>query len=344
MTTLKVAILGTGAWGINYVRALATTPGVELAMVADPDPRAHERVRGISPATECVADADRVLADPAIDAVVIASPAPSHAQLACAALDAGKHVLVEKPFALNVVDATRIAETAQRTSRIVTVGHLMVHHPAVVQLRALIRSGALGELHYVYATRANLGRRRTDENVLWSFGSHDLSMLEFLLGRVPVSVSARGQCVMQPGNEDVVFMTMRYPDGLIANVHASWLSPRKERRLTIVGSNKLVELDDVGPDKLKIYDRDWDQPPRFTRFDEYLTLRGGDVHIPRVEMEEPLRRQVRYWLDAIASRTPVDNEIAGPANGLRVVTILEAAQRSVRQEGAPMNIHYAACD
>src|SRR4051812_11224822 len=125
---MKLAIFGTGAWGLNYVRALATTPGIELAMVADPDPRAHERVRGISPGTTCVADADRVLADPAIEAVVIASPAPTHAQLACAALEAGKHVLVEKPFALTVVDATRIAETARRADRVVTVGHLMVHH------------------------------------------------------------------------------------------------------------------------------------------------------------------------------------------------------------------------
>jgi len=290
---VRIAVLGTGAWGINYVRVLATEPTVSLVAIADPDPKTHDRVRELSASIRCSLDPD----------------------------------------------AQRIVETARRTSRVVTVGHLMVHHPAIVQLKALIRTGALGKLHYAYATRVNLGRRRVDENVLWSFGSHDLSMLEFLLDQSPTSVSARGQCVMQPGNEDVVFLTMRYPDGLIAHVHTSWLSPRKERRLTLVGSDRMCEFDDVAPEKLRIYDRAYDQPPRFTRFDEYLTLRGGDVHIPRVVMDEPLRLQLRHWLQAIASGS---NELAGPTNGLRVVAILDAAQRSVRAEGAPMDVHYPA--
>jgi predicted dehydrogenase len=329
---LRVAVIGAGAWGINHVRVLAGEPRCTLAAVVDPDPAALERAHALAGQVRLVRDPDEVLADPAIDAVVIASPAATHATLACAALGARKHVLVEKPLAMSRSEAERVLEHERRSGRIAMVGHLMVHHPAVLRLGALFRSGELGELHYLHSTRVNLGRLRTDESALWSFGPHDLSMIDFLLGRTPQSVAARGQRVLQPGVEDVVFLTLRYATGEIAHIHLSWLSPRKERRLTLVCSQKMAEFDDVAPDKLRIYDKGYDRPPQFTEYGQYLTLRDGDVHIPQIPMEEPLRVQLHHFLDCIDHGLAPRSDIA---SGVRVTRVLAAAQASLASDGVP---------
>ena len=333
---LRFGVIGAGAWGLNHVRAIEAEPRCELVVVADPDPRTFEHVAALTPSARCVADPDELLAMAQVDAVVIASPAPTHASLAVSALAAGKHILVEKPLAMTAQDA-RAVETARRASGCVgMVGHLMVYHPAVVRLRELLQSGALGQLHYLHSTRVNLGRLRRDENALWSFGPHDLSMIDYLLdGREPQSVTARGQCVLQPGVEDVVFLTLRYATGEMANIHLSWLNPRKERRLTLVCSQKMVEFDDVAADKLRIYDKGYDRPPEFTEYAQYLTLRDGDVHIPQIAMHEPLRLQLRHFLDCIEhGRSPhTDLESA-----VRVVRVLEAAARSLACDGLPITV------
>src|SRR5262249_6180213 len=176
---------------------------------------------------------------------------------------------------------------------------LMVYHPAMQRIGELVRSGELGALHYIDSVRVNLGRRRRDENVLWSFGSHDLSMIELLVEGQPITVSARGQSVVQPGTEDVVFLILRYPSGQIAHVHLSWVSPRKERRLTLVCSEKTLEFDDVSLEKIRIYDRAYEEPPEFAEFAEFLTIRGGDVHMPQVTMAEPLALEIAHFLDCI---------------------------------------------
>jgi predicted dehydrogenase len=289
----------------------------------------------VSPGVRCVSDTDQLFADRSIDAVVIASPAATHPALARVALAAGKHVLVEKPLAMTVSDASAVAAAARAAKRIGMVGHLMVYHPAVARLRELLRSGALGRLHYVHSTRANLGRIRRDENALWSFGPHDLSMMDFLLDRSPVSVAARGQCVFQHGVEDVVFLTLRYAGGEMAHIQLSRLSPRKERRLTLVCSQKMAELDDVAADKLRIYDKGHDRPPEFTEYAQYLTLRDGDVHIPQIPMQEPLRLQLQRFLDCIATgeAAPTDLE-----SGVRVVRVLAAAQESLAKDGEPIEL------
>jgi len=331
----RVAVIGAGAWGLNHVRVVASEPRCELAAIIDPDRAACERARLLAPAAAVMRDPDQVLADPAIGVIVIATPAPTHASIACSAIAADKHVLIEKPLALSVRDARQIAAAAARSPRVVMVGHLMVYHPAVARLRELLGSGALGRLHYVHATRANLGRIRQDENALWSFGPHELSMLDHLLDRTPVSVTARGQCVLQPGIEDVVFLTLRYAGGEMAHLHLSWLHPRKERRLTLVCSQKMVEFDDVAPEKLRIYDKGYDRPPQFTQFAEYLTLRDGDIHIPQLSMEEPLRLQLRHLLECVATGEPPKTDVR---SALRIVETLEAAQRSLDSDGAPVNL------
>ncbi|MCX5742675.1 MAG: Gfo/Idh/MocA family oxidoreductase [Proteobacteria bacterium] len=331
---IRVGVIGAGAWGLQHVRVLAKEPRCALVAIADLDPRGRLAAGLIAPTARLDADPAPLLADPTIDAIVIASPAPTHAALAHAALAAGKHVLVEKPLAMSLPEAIALRD-AVHPPTVAMVGHLMVYHPAVVRLREILRSGALGTLHYLHSTRVNLGRLRQDENALWSFGPHDLAMIDFLVGLEPQSVVARGQCVLQPTIEDVVFLTLRYTTGEMAHVHLSWLSPRKERRLTLVCSQKMVEFDDVAADKLRIYDKGYDRPPEFTEYAQYLTLRDGDVFIPKLAMQEPLQLQLRHFLDCIEhGQTPLTDF----ASAARVIAILAAAQASLARDGAPVTI------
>ena len=325
---IRIGVIGAGAWGINHVRAIASEPRCELAAVADPDPDALDRARAIAPRARYDRDADRVIADPEIDAIVVASPAPTHAALAAAVLHARKHLLVEKPHATTSAAAIELAAAASRAGVVGMVGHLMVYHPAVARLRGLLQSGSLGALRYLHSTRVNLGRIRTDENALWTFGSHDLSMFDFLLGRSPCSVAAHG-------NDDVVFVALHYAGGELAHLHLSRISPRKERRLILVCSQKMAELDDVAAEKLRIYDKGYDRPPQFTEYSDYLTLRDGDVHIPRIVMQEPLRVQLQHFLDRISDGRAPATDLD---SGVRIVRVLEAAQASLLRDGVAVTI------
>jgi predicted dehydrogenase len=318
VTLVRVAVLGAGPWGANHVRVAAHEPRCELAMVVDRDPAALERAKAIAPQAQLRGSVDAALADPTIEAVIIAMPAATHAALTCAALAAGKHVLVEKPLALTLADAHQIAAAADRAKRVCLVGHLLVFHPAVERMREIVASGELGAIHTIRATRANMGRHRRDENVLWSFGPHDLSMLDFILGAQPVTVSARGQCVHEAGIEDVVFVTLRYAEAM-AHLHLSRHHPRKERVLTLVGSQQTAELDDVSDEKLRIYG-------------------ASGVHIPALPVVEPLQLQLQHFLACVAGEVRPRADVA---SGLRGLTVLEAAQRSLVLDGAPVAVQPA---
>jgi predicted dehydrogenase len=323
---MRVAIVGTGYWGINLVRTFAQEPRVRITWICDDRPAALERASVFAREARRSQELGRLLDAGDVDAVVIATPAVAHADMACQALAAGKHVLVEKPLALSVADAERVAAAARAAGRVLMVGHLMVYHPAVEYLRVLLDSGELGELLYLYSTRVNLGRARQDENALWSFAPHDLSMIDYLLEAAPVSVVATGQSYLHPGVEDVVFLTLTFASRQMAHVHLSWLDPRKERRLTIVGSRKMVVFDDVSPEKLRIHDKGYDRPPEFTDFGEYLTVRQGGVYIPPIEMAEPLALECAHFVDCVESgRAPR----TGMDSAMRVVRVLAAAQRSL---------------
>lgn len=330
---VRVGVIGAGSWGINHVRVLASEPACSLLVVAEQDQSKQAQIRDVAPNARCVRTVDELL--PLVDAVIIATPASTHVELALRAFEANKHVLVEKPFALSLQDAHRVAEAAGRSLRVGMIGHLMVFHPVVRRLRELLRSGSLGKPYYLHATRVNLGRLRTDETALWCFGPHDLSMIDYVLGEQPVEVSACGQAVLQPGIEDVVFVTLRYANGMMANIHLSWLHPRKERRLTLVCSHQMVEFDDVAREKLKIYDKGYDRPPEFKQFAEFLTIRDGDVHIPHVPMVEPLRAELQHFLDCITTGQRPETDLE---SALRVTAVLEAAERSLRQGGAPLPV------
>jgi predicted dehydrogenase len=328
--TVRVAVVGTGAWGSSLVRAVLGDARATLTWVCDVRSAALARVHDVAPAARATERFEDILGATDVDAIIIATPSSTHAALAIRALASGRHVLVEKPMALSVVDAEAVTAAAAAAGTVLLVGHLMLYHPVVERLRELIDRGELGDLYYLSSTRANLGRIRYDENALWSLGPHDLSMIDYLVGTPITAVTARGESFLQPGIHDVVFMTLAFekrPSApSLAHVHLSWLNPRKERRLVVVGSKKMVEFDDEAPDKLHIYDRGYDRPPEFASFAEYLTLRNGDVTIPRIPMVEPLAAEIRHFLDCITtgSRPRTD-----AASGLRVVRMLAAAQVSL---------------
>lgn len=333
---VKVAVVGAGYWGVNHVRSFARLPGCELVLVCDPDPKNRARAAGLCPTARFCDTYDEVLGDPSIDAVVLATPAVLHASQALAALAAGKHVLVEKPMALTTADAELLVERAESAGRTFMVGHLMLYHAAVLRLREMIQAGDIGEVYYLYALRVNLGRLRQDENAMWSLGPHDISIILYLLNQVPVTVAARGQSYLQPGVEDVVFLNLAFADGKMAQIQLSWLDPRKERRLTVVGERRMVELDDAHPtEKLRIYDKGFERPPEFTQFGEFLTVRQGDIHIPHLDLPEPLQVECRHFISCIRTgQTPR----SGAREGLQVIRVLAAAQRSLEKQGTPVPV------
>jgi predicted dehydrogenase len=303
----------------------------ELAAVCDSDPQVRERVARQYPAVLVTGDLGALLG--AVDAVIVASPAATHASIAMQAVDAGKPVLVEKPFALKVEDAVAVARLGVERKVPILAGHLLVYHPAVERLRELVQSGDLGKVFYLYGLRVNLGQVRKDENALWSFGPHDVSMALYLLGEQPVRVAAQGKSYLQPAIEDVVFLTMEFASGVLAHVQLSWLDPHKERKLTVVGAKKMVVFDDMEPrEKLRIYDKGVDRPPEYGSFGESLAIREGDIFIPRIPTVEPLAAELAHFVRAAQGR---EAPRASADDGVRVVRVLEAASRSLARGGAP---------
>jgi len=331
VTRLKIGVVGAGAWGRNHVRTVAGLAEGELAAVCDTDPKVRERFARQYPGALVTGDVAALLA--VVDAVIVASPAATHAAVALQALEAGKPVLVEKPFALNVRDAEAVAKRGAQKSLPVLAGHLLVYHPAVERLREMVQTGELGRVFYLYGLRVNLGQVRKDENALWSFGPHDVSVALYLLDEEPVRVAAHGKSYLQPAIEDVVFLTMEFESGVIAHVQMSWLDPHKERKLTVVGAKKMVVFDDMEPrEKLRIYDKGVDRPPEYRSFGESLAIREGDIFIPRIPAVEPLAAELAHFVRAAQGR---EAPRASAADGVRVVRVLEAASRSLARGGAP---------
>jgi predicted dehydrogenase len=330
---VSVGVAGLGYWGPNLARNFAAIPGCELRWCADPSAAARERVAAALRGVRIAEGLDELLADPGLDAVALATPVPTHAELAQRVLEAGKHCFVEKPLAQSAVDAQRVVAAAGEAGRVLMVGHLLEYHPAVRKLKDIIDSGRLGEVRYVYSHRLNLGKLREDENALWSLGAHDVSVVLHLVGEEPSEVEARGECYMRDGVEDVVFCFLRFPSGLAAHLHLSWLDPHKERRFTVVGSRQMATFDDMALErKVTVYDKGFDESA--STYGEYIT-RSGDAWSPRVDNVEPLRVECEHFVaclrDGGAPRS--DGE-----SGLRVVRVLEALQRSLeassRQAGA----------
>ena len=316
--------MGLGYWGPNLARNFDRLPETRLRWICDASEEARARWIPHFPNTRASADLEELLSDPELDAVAVATPVSSHAQLAQRVLAAGKHCFVEKPVAQSVADAEQVASAAAEAGRILMVGHLLEYHPGVQKLKEIADSGDLGGLHYLYSNRLNLGKLRADENALWSLGAHDVSVVLVLAGEEPSEVMAFGESYMRPGVEDVVFCYLRFPSGLAAHMHLSWLDPHKERRLTVVGSQRMATFDDMELEgKVTVYDKGFDQD--YASFGEYIA-RSGDIWSPRVSSEEPLRIECRHFAECV--RTGAEPR-SGPASGIRVVRVLEALQGSL---------------
>src|ERR1019366_2278928 len=321
---VRVGVVGLGYWGPNLARNFAAIGGCELAWLCDASPDARAALERSFPGARSTGDMDDLLGDEALDAVVLATPVPTHAELAIRAAQAGKHCFVEKPLATNAADAERAVAAAEQAGRVLMVGHLLEYHPAVARLKELIDGEELGKLFYIYGNRLNLGKLRADENALWSLGAHDVSVALHLIGEEPEECLAHGASYVREGVQDVVFCYLHFPSGIAAHLPLSWLDPHKERRITVVGSRRMATFDDMLIEgKLTIYDKGFDEDTR--SWGEYIA-RSGDTFSPRIPNLEPLRIECEHFVQCI--RTGAAPRSDGHS-GLRVVRVLEKLQRSL---------------
>ncbi|MFY9557776.1 MAG: Gfo/Idh/MocA family oxidoreductase [Blastocatellia bacterium] len=323
-----VAVVGAGYWGMNHVRNFNELGA--LGMVCDTSESSLAEVMRKFPAIPIERNFERVLVDSGIRGVVIATPAETHHQMAVAAIEAGKDVLVEKPLTLNIAEAHSLVELADKRGAILMVGHLLEYHPAVLRLRELILSGELGELRYIYSNRLNLGKVRREENILWSFAPHDIAIILRLVGAWPNRICAIGGAYLQPSIADVTVTNIEFPNGIRAHIFVSWLHPYKEQRLVAVGSRRMAVFDDVRIDsKLVVYDQgvEFVDGEPITRKNEGIAEALDDA--------EPLRRQSIQFLESINSRR---RPLTDGESGLRVLRVLDAAERSLAEGGTPMSL------
>jgi len=332
---VRVGAVGCGYWGPNVIRNLDAVEGFVLSTICDADPGRLAAVAARYPAatrTTCVGD---VLDDPRLDAVYLATPVSTHYELTRRALLAGKHVLLEKPLATTVEQAEELAALALERGRVLLVGHTFVFSPPVRKIKHLIAEGQVGPIYYIETTRVNLGLFQKDVSVLWDLGPHDLSILLYWLDEVPSVVSARGRSFHGEELEDVAFLTLEFPSGVLAQIQISWLAPSKLRRTSIVGRQRMIVYDDLEPvEKVKVFDRGVDrQPASFGEFQ--LTYRSGDILSPRLDTTEPLFLECQHFLECIRTGREPD---ASPRHAVDVVRVIQAAERSLRQHGAPQPI------
>ncbi len=321
---VRVAVVGCGAWGVNLIRNFHALGA--LVAVCDASRATLEATAAAYPGVRAEPSYERLLTDPTVDAVVIATPVPSHFRLAEAALLAGKDVFVEKPLALRYVEGERLTRLACLQGRILMVGHLLEYHPAIRSLLDLVAEGALGQIHYIYSNRLNLGRVRREENILWSFAPHDIAVVLRLIGDMPFEVTATGGAYLQPNIADVTVTNLHFDSGVRAHIFVSWLHPYKEQRLVVIGSERMAVFDDVRTnDKLVLYDQgvDWiDGQP--------VPRRRGGTPVP-LPPDEPRRRECAHFLECIRERKP---PLTDGAEGVRVLEVLQACQRSLQTNGA----------
>jgi predicted dehydrogenase len=334
--SLNTAVVGAGYWGKNLVRNFATAKRSSLKFVCDLDEKVLAAQKKNFPAIQTTTKLDEVL-NSDVDAVIIAVDVPRHFEAAKKCLDAGKHVYVEKPLTLKASEAKILVELAKQKNVKLMVGHLLEYHPAVNYIKDMIDTGKLGRLYYMYTQRVNLGIVRKNENAWWSLAPHDISVICYLLGSQPVSVSALGQCYLQEGVEDVVFATIEFNDDKIAHIHCSWLDPHKIRKMTVVGSEKMVTFDDMeASEKIRISDKGAAvRKETSTTYPEAISLRFGDIVIPKITSSEPLLLECAHFIDCVLDDKPVRSD---GLDGLRVVQILEAGQRSLKNNGVSVRM------
>jgi predicted dehydrogenase len=338
MSLLGVGVVGAAGWGSNVVRAFSTARGAALRWVCDLNGELLTKVAASYPGVRVTRKFDEMLADPDVTGVAVAVDAANHHAIALKALQAGRHVLVEKPLTLSGADAAQLCQVAAQAGLTLMVGHLLLYHPAVVRTKAIIDAGDLGDVLYLYSQRVNLGIVRDNENAWWSLAPHDIAVALHLLGGFPSSVSATGATFLQRDRqvEDIAFAALRFPDDRVAHIHVSWLDPHKRRSLTVVGSKKMLTFDDAAPDeKVKIYDKGASPRPGHTTYAEGVVIRSGDVHSPALPLREPLLVECEHFVDCVRNGK---RPLSDGSQGLAVVKVLEAGALSIREGGRPMSI------
>lgn len=349
----KMAVVGAGYWGPNIIRNIQGNPHCQLLAVCDQDAEKLAHVKqGIQHhgLTEFVGDYQQLLDNPHLDAICVVTGIPSHFELGKRALEAGKHVFVEKPLATTAKECLALGKIAQQQKKTLMVGHTFIYNPAVDKLKQIAQSGELGEVYYLHAQRLNLGRIQTTINALWSLGVHDIAIALHLFEELPSVVRAWGHAFLTPTVEDVTFLNMAFPSGRMAHIHVSWLDPEKRRQVTLVGNKKMVVYDDVSLDrKITIYDKGIQEPeskglknikhPEYKDFSgfQYLT-RSGDVSIPNLKFEEPLKLEIQHFVDCINGKCK--QPLSGWQQGYEVVNVLEAAQESLVHGGIPIELNW----
>ncbi|MCD6519933.1 MAG: Gfo/Idh/MocA family oxidoreductase [Anaerolineae bacterium] len=331
MRNIRVGVVGCGYWGPKLVRNFQSIPGADMYIVADLRQDRLDHIRGLYPGVRTTKDYRELLASP-VEAVAVATPVSTHYQMAKEALLHNKHVLVEKPLTRDSREAEELIALAKERGRVLMVGHTFEYNPAVQYLKEYIAKGELGRVYYINCTRVNLGIFQQDINVIWDLAPHDVSILLYILGMKPTQVSARGAAYVQPNIEDVAYVTLYFPTGIMADIRVSWLDPCKIRRITVVGSKKMIVYDDVEPtEKIKIYDKGVDAPPYSDTLEEFrLSYRYGDITTPAISNAEPLELECRHFLECIREgRSPRSDGVVG----LNVVKILEGANRSLKNGG-----------
>jgi len=354
--TIGIAVIGAGRWGPNYVRILRSMADVRVVAAVDPSPDARRKMKAAFPDLECDSDLQKALAKKDVDAVVVATPTSTHHEVVKAALKAGKHVLCEKPLAAsgkqawelvrlagtkNLSQSAQSAQSAQRGhERTLMAGHVFLFNPGIEYLQKAAAEKDTGPIYYINAVRTNLGPFRSDVNAAWDLASHDIYIINAVLGKRPESVSAAGASFLRKPVEDIAFLTLRYPGGVLGHVHISWLDPRKVRQITLVGEKRMITWDEFGaPGPIMIYDRSVVKEPSYNTFGEFqLLAREGDVMVPRIKSAEPLAAQAKEFIQRCLGKS--SDTRGSAAQGAEVVDVLEAASRSMAENGAFVPVKY----
>ena len=341
---IRVAVIGAGQWGPNLIRNFHNKQTSEVVWIIDRDAARLEEVHAHFRDVQVAENPEQALRDPSVHAVVVAAPTSTHYALAKQALDQRKHVLVEKPLTTEVKEGLELLELATKHRLTLMVGHVFVYNFAVRKVKEYIDTGYLGNVYYISMVRTNLGPIRTDVSAAWDLAAHDISIANYWLNAEPLSVSAIGGTWINQGIEDAVFATLRYPDGVLVNLHASWLNPRKAREITVVGGRRMLTFDDMNLNEpLRIYDRqvsDVRVPPTYV--DSFASFRAsvpkGEISVPKVPLGEPLATQCAHFLDCIVTGT---QPLTSGREGIAVVRAVEAMQRSMRAGGREEQLDHA---
>ncbi len=336
-SVLNVGVVGCGYWGPNLIRNFRALPGCRVKYMCDRDENRLRHVKSLYPEVDTTPRFEDLIECKTLDAVVVATPVATHHALALAALQAGKHVFVEKPLARSVAECEDLIRESTRRGLTLMVGHTFLYSPVVRRIKEIVDRGDIGDIRYIASRRLNLGLYQKDINVTWDLAPHDISIILYILEETPLSVNCRGSAHVTPGIEDVTLLNLEFRRQRSAQIHSSWLDPRKVREMTIVGSRRMIVYDDVTPhEKLRIFDTRVETPPHYDTFAEFhYSYHYGDVYAPYIKQEEPLKVECQHFLDCIRTR---QEPLSGGRQALEMVRILEAASLSLKNQGAPVSL------